>query len=145
MTYLELITAIADAERECGISDLDPISREILKIVASSSMSNTKVRMKDLIKVGTFPTLQSHVTTLVEAGWIERHDDEGDKRVTLLRITPKSLSAFQRISDKLHEPPGITKRDQCTSCLPQIREKAFAAYERKFREFEVEFKEQDQL
>lgn len=140
MTYLELIAAIAAAEKQHGISELDPVSREILQVVASANMMNVRMRMKDLGKVATFPTIQTHLKSLMDDGWIAREDDATDKRVALLRITPKTREMLERISDTLDSPPGHARRESCENCISKIRALAFAEFERKYREFEQEFK-----
>lgn len=139
MTYLELIAAIAAAEKEHGIDRLDPISREILQVVASANMMNVRMRMKDLDKVATFPTIQAHLKTLIDDGWIIREEDAADKRVALLRITPKAQDMLQKVSDTLDGPPVHVKRGSCESCISKIRALAFAEFERKYREFERDF------
>lgn len=141
MTYLELIAAIAAAEKEHGINQLDPVSREILQAVASANMMNVRMRMKDLGKVATFPTIQTHLKTLIDDGWIAREEDATDKRVALLRITPKAQEMLQKISDTLDSPPGHIRRESCESCISRIRALAFSEFERKYREFEKEFKQ----
>jgi len=136
MTYLELIAAIAAAEKEHGINELDPVSREILQVVASANMMNVRMRMKDLSKVATFPTVQAHLKILIEDDWIAREDDVTDKRVALLRITPKAEEMLKKISATLDNP---SSRESCQSCISRIRALAFAEFERKYHEFEKEF------
>lgn len=139
MTYLELIAAIAAAEKEHGINQLDPVSREILQVVASANMMNVRMRMKDLSKVATFPTVQAHLKILIEGGWIAREDDVTDKRVALLRITPKAEEILQKISATLDSPSGHPSRESCQACISRIRSLAFAEFERKYHEFEKDF------
>lgn len=144
MTYLELIAAIAAAEKEQGIDKLDSVSREIIQTVASANMMNVRMRMKDLSKVATFPTIHTHLKMLIDDGWITREEDATDKRVALLRITPRTQETLQKISDTLDSPPGHIRRGSCESCISKIRSLAFSEFERKYREFEKEFKERAQ-
>jgi DNA-binding MarR family transcriptional regulator len=141
MTYLELLAAIAAAEKQHGISDLDHVSREILTTIASANMLRVKIRIKDLAKVATFPTIHIHLAKLIETGWVERLDDESDGRVALLRITPRTEGILRRISETLDNHPEYIRREPCESCISKVRALAFSEFERKYREFEREFKQ----
>jgi DNA-binding MarR family transcriptional regulator len=140
MTYLELLAAISAAEKQNGISDLDHVSRDILQTIASANMMNVKMRMKDLAEIATFPTVQAHLAKLIEGGWVERMNDETDGRVALLRITPRAEQVLRNISDTLDNPPGYIRRDTCESCISKVRALAASEFERKYREFERDFK-----
>ena len=141
MTYLELLAAIAAAEKQHGLSDLDQVSREILQTIASANMMKVRMRMKDLAKVATFPTVHAHLAKLIESGWVERLDDETDGRVALLRITPRTEEMLRNISETLDSPPGHIRRESCESCISKVRALAFSEFERKYREFERDFKQ----
>ena len=103
MFYLKLTRAIESAESDHGISTFDPISKEILKRVASADEMTRKLMMKDLSDLGSFPTIQAHLSKLIELGWIERRNDEKDKRAVLLVVAPRARQALQAISKGLHE------------------------------------------
>lgn len=141
MTYLELLAAIAAAESQHGISELDDISREILTTIASANMIGVKMRMKDLAKVATFPTVHAHLAKLIETGWVEREDDESDGRVALLRITPRTKEILGKISETLDNHPEYTRQMPCETCISKVRALAFSEFERKYREFERDFKQ----
>lgn len=57
------------------------------------------VRVRDLAKeFGISPASASVLADrLVDAGWIERMDDPGDRRVTFLCLTPSSTDRFESI------------------------------------------------
>jgi DNA-binding MarR family transcriptional regulator len=141
MTYLELLAAVAAAEQKHGISELDHVSREILTSIASANMIGVKVRIKDLAKVATFPTVHTHLAKLIETGWVERQDDQSDGRVALLRITPRTEETLRKISETLDNHPEYIRRQPCDTCISKVRALAFAEFERKYREFEREFKQ----
>ena len=103
MFYLKLTRAIESAESDHGIWTFDPISKEILKRVASADEMTRKLMMKDLSDLGSFPTIQAHLSKLIELGWIERRNDEKDKRAVLLVVAPRARQALQAISKGLHE------------------------------------------
>ena len=103
MFYLKLSRAIETAELDHGISKFDSISKEILKRVASADEMTRKLMMKDLSDLGSFPTIQAHLSKLIELGWIERRDDATDKRAVLLVVAPRAREALQAISEGLHE------------------------------------------
>jgi DNA-binding MarR family transcriptional regulator len=104
MKYTRLRQAIAEAERKHGLHELDYVMRELLHDIAQACMNNERLRVSHLAKDsvhGTFPTLNSRLKKLIEGGWIERKDDESDKRSVLLEVTPKTIDAFNSISDAL--------------------------------------------
>lgn len=103
MFYLKLTKAIVNAESDHGISKFDPISKEILKRVATADEMTRKLMMKDLSDLGSFPTVQTHLNKLIDLGWIERRDDATDKRAVLLVVAPRARLALQAISEGLHE------------------------------------------
>jgi DNA-binding MarR family transcriptional regulator len=119
MFYLKLSKAIENAESDHGISKFDPISKEILKRVASADEMTRKLMMKDLSDLGSFPTVQSHLNKLIDLGWIERRDDETDKRAVLLVVAPRARQALHEISKGLHEWYEIIGR-RMTSFIAQI-------------------------
>jgi DNA-binding MarR family transcriptional regulator len=104
MKYTRLRQAIAEAERKHGLHELDHVMRELLHDIAQACMNNERLRVSHLAKDsvhGTFPTLNSRLKKLIEGGWIERKDDESDKRSVLLEVTPKTIDAFKSISNAL--------------------------------------------
>ena len=104
MKYTRLRQAIAEAERKHGLHELDHVMRELLHDIAQACMNNERLRVSHLAKDsvhGTFPTLNSRLKKLIEGGWIERKDDDSDKRSVLLEVTPKTIDAFNSISDAL--------------------------------------------
>ena len=103
MFYLKLTRAIENAESDHGISKFDPISKEILKRVATADEMTRKLMMKDLSDLGSFPTVQTHLNKLIDLGWIERRNDENDKRAVLLVVAPRARQALQAVSKGLHE------------------------------------------
>ena len=103
MFYLKLTKAIENAESDHGISKFDSISKEILKRVASADETTCLLMMKDLSDLGSFPTIQNHLNSLIELGWIERHYSENDKRVVNLSVAPTARQALNAISDGLLE------------------------------------------
>lgn len=139
MSYLELIAAIAAAEREQGIDELDAVSRHILQSIATANQAGVRMRMKDLSTLATFPTLHAHVQKLVDTGWIERTADETDHRAILLRVTPMATEVFRRLSDMLDGPPVRIGHESCPACVSRIRSLAFSEFDRKYREFASQF------
>ena len=104
--YIELKEAIAAAERENGIHELDFLSREILQKIAAANLKKQSVRVSSISEgngFGTMPTLHARLTKLVDGGWIEKVDDPADARAVLLEITPKTKSIFRKISNALEE------------------------------------------
>jgi len=43
------------------------------------------------------------LSKLIELGWIERRNDENDKRAVLLVVAPRARQALQAVSKGLHE------------------------------------------
>jgi DNA-binding MarR family transcriptional regulator len=99
--YVHLKEAIAKAEKQHGLYEIDPSTREILQTIASANLSDTKICVSDTKNeqvFGTLPTVLARLQKLVEAGWIERRADPDDGRVVLLRLTFKAKSIFKKIS-----------------------------------------------
>ncbi len=103
MFYLELISAIDNAELVNGIAVMHSISKEIFTRVATAERTNRKLIIKDLYDIGTHPTIQLHVEKLTEQGWIERQNSEEDKRVVYLSVTPRARQALVTISEGLRQ------------------------------------------
>ena len=101
MFYLKLTKEIENAELNHGISKFDSISKEILKRVASADETTRLLMMKDLSDLGSFPTIQAHLNSLIAQGWIERHGSEKDKRVVNLSIAPTARHSLNAISEGL--------------------------------------------
>lgn len=104
MKYTKLRQAIAEAEKMHGLHELDHVMRELLHDIAQAGMNNERLRVSHLAKDsahGTFPTLNARLKKLIEGGWVERKDDEQDKRSVLLEVTPKTIDAFAMISNAL--------------------------------------------
>lgn len=102
--YTHLRQAIAEAERQHGLHELDHVMRELLHDIAVACMNNEKLRITHLARDaahGTFPTLNARLKKLVEGGWIERRGDAQDRRSVILEVTPKTVAAFNMISDAL--------------------------------------------
>lgn len=107
MRYVEWKAAIGAAEEKHGLDGLDLSSREVLNLIAHANLHKQKIRVSDIKsseRFGTLPTILSKLNRLVQDGWIERYDDETDKRVVLLRVTPKARAVFKRISNALEAP-----------------------------------------
>ena len=139
MNYLQLMDAIAGAERRCGVAELDALSREMLRLIASAHMKHGKVRMTDLRRFGSFPTIQNHVERLVLGDWIERVEDDKDRRIVVLSPLPKTMETIQAITEDLHRPPGITLRGDCMSCHDELRHHALAEMDAVVEEYKARF------
>jgi len=104
MNYVELKSAMKKAEERCGLRELDFPTRELLHTIAHENSEYDTVRFSDLKELnsnGSGPTLLTRLNRLVDGGWIVRRQDKQDKRVVLLKISPKARSAFQKISKAL--------------------------------------------
>ena len=136
MSYVNLIAAIAAAEKEQGLHTLDPLSREILRMIACADMLHHKIRITDIIKDGhiTFPTVISHLRKLTEDGWVVKEEDLDDRRVILLHGTDKTRDAFDRIFDKLSGQHSVIERTNCDACAVNIRAQAFTEFERRIKD-----------
>lgn len=102
--YIQLKEAMAKAEKQYGLYEVDPSAREMLQTIASANLSNTKIRVSDIKNeqvYGTLPTVLTRLRKLVEAGWIEKMADTEDGRVVLLELTSKAKSVFKKISKAL--------------------------------------------
>ena len=102
--YVQLKESIVNAEKEHGLCEIDPSTREILQAIASANLSDKKIRVSDIKNediYGTLPTVITRLQKLVEAGWIERKEDPEDARVVLLQITSKATLIFKKISKAL--------------------------------------------
>ena len=130
MTYLELITALAAAERNHGIGALEPLSRAILHAIAAAAGAGGRMRMKDLDKLASFPTAQAHVQKLCDGGWIEKFTDPDDRRLILLRLTCKAQAAFDAMTVELNSAPNHIGRQSCASCIAEVRALALEDMER---------------
>ena len=62
MFYLELISAIDNAELVNGIAVMHSISKEIFTRVATAERTNRKLIIKDLYDIGTHPTMTASPT-----------------------------------------------------------------------------------
>lgn len=135
MSYVNLISAIAAAEKQHGLAGLDIISKEILQMIACASLVHDKIRVSDIIRDGhaTFPTVISRVRKLAEDGWITRTEDPDDKRVILLGITPHTQAVFNRIYDSLEGHHTDIKRANCDACVSNIRAQALAEFQGRLR------------
>ena len=104
MKYTRLRQAIAEAEKLHGLHELDHVMRDLLHDIAAACRNNERLRVTHLTKDsahGTFPTLNARLKKLVEGGWIERKDDDQDRRSVILAVTPKTIDAFTMISNAL--------------------------------------------
>jgi DNA-binding MarR family transcriptional regulator len=102
--YVELKAVIAAAEEKHGLDVLDLSSREILNHIANANLLKQKIMVSDIKnkeRFGTHPTIINKLNKLAKGGWIERYKDETDKRVVLLRVTPKARTVFKRLSNAL--------------------------------------------
>ena len=100
--FLNLLRAIAAAEQQHGIRELDFLSREILHKIAAANIKKQSVRVSSIGEgngFGTMPTVLARLARLVDGGWIEKVDDPEDARAVLLEITPKTKSIFRKISN----------------------------------------------
>ena len=48
MSYVNLIAAIAAAEKQHGLAGLDIISKEILQMIACASLTHEKIRVSEI-------------------------------------------------------------------------------------------------
>lgn len=136
MSYVNLIAAIAAAEKEQGLHTLDPLSKNILQMIACADMLHQKIRVSDIIRDGnsTFPTVINHLRKLTDEGWVTKSEDPDDRRVILLHITPRTQDAFDRIYDKLAGQHSDIKRSNCDACAANIRAQAFSDFERRIKD-----------
>ena len=136
MSYVNLIAAIAAAEKEQGLHTLDPLSKSILQMVACADMMHQKMRVSDIIKDShtTFPTVISHLRRLSEDGWVTKTEDAEDRRVILLHITPKAQKAFDNIYDRLAGQHTDIKRSNCDTCIANVRAQAFTEFEQRIKD-----------
>lgn len=98
---MKLKSAIAKAEKQYGLHEIDPNSREILQTIAAANVLDTKIRASDIRNAnvfGTLPTVLTRLQKLVDEGWIDRKQDAEDGRVVLLEITAKCRTKFKKIS-----------------------------------------------
>lgn len=102
MTYVKLSKAIEDAEKNCGLSRFDPISKEIFKRIIYAELNNRMLMIKELSDMASFPTIQSYLKPLIEAEWIEKHDALNDKRIRLLSTSPKAQQTVELMSAELN-------------------------------------------
>lgn len=135
MSYVNLIAAIAAAEKQHGLDDLDVISKDILQHIACAALTHGKVRISDITREGhaTFPTVINRVRKLDEDGWISRSEDPDDKRVVLLHITPKTQAVFDAIYDSLGAHHAEIRRSNCEACAANIRAQAFAEFQSRIK------------
>lgn len=135
MSYVNLLAAITAAEKEHGLGSLDVISKEILQMIACASLTHGKIRVSDITREGhsTFPTVNSRLRKLADDGWITRIEDPADKRVTLLDITPKTQSVFDKIFSSLDAHQLGIQRLNCEACTANIRAQAFSEFESRLR------------
>lgn len=133
MSYINLIAAIAAAERENGLDSLDVISKEILQMIACADLTHGKIKVSDITREGhaTFPTVINRLRKLEEEGWISRVDDPGDKRAHLLHITPRTQAVFDRIYDSLGAHQELAQRTNCAACVANVRAQAFTDFEKR--------------
>ncbi|MCA3561283.1 MAG: winged helix DNA-binding protein [Aestuariivirga sp.] len=78
--------------------------RELLHAITTAQINNEPMRVSHLMRDpahGTFPTISAKLKKLVDGGWVERRGDSSDKRSVLLEATPKTLEAFDSISNAL--------------------------------------------
>ena len=139
MNYLQLMETVAGAEGRSELSILDALSREMLRAIASTHMNSGKVRMTDLRRFGSFPTIHNHVEMLVLGDWIERREDKNDRRIVLISPLPKAIEAIQSITEDLNRPPGITLRGDCMSCHETLRHHVLAEMDAVFEESKKHF------
>lgn len=135
MSYVNLIAAIAAAEKEQGLHTLDALSKDILQMVACADMMHRKIRVSDIMKDvhTTFPTVITHLRKLAEDGWVTKIEDPSDRRVILLHLTPKTQKAFDAIYDKLAGQHTEIKRSNCDACIANIRAQAFGEFEQRIK------------
>lgn len=101
MVYINLKSAIYEAEKANGVHDLDHISRDMLHQITVAQIRKQPLCISDLAQNsqhGTAPTVYARLKKLVEAGWIERSENKNDKRSVILTITPKTQTTIKKIS-----------------------------------------------
>lgn len=104
MVYIDLKSAIHQAEKAHGVHDLDHISRDILHEITLAQLGKQPLCISDLARNsrhGTAPTIYTRIKKLVDAGWVERSENEDDKRSVILTITPKTQTVIKKISKVL--------------------------------------------
>ena len=97
-SFVNLIAAIAAAEKVQGLHTLDRLSKDILQRVVRADTLQQKIRVSDIIRDGnsTFPTVINHQRNLGEEGWITQSEDPDNRRVILLHIKPQTLCMRRR-------------------------------------------------
>jgi predicted transcriptional regulator len=113
------ISSVFSDEEVCEMLIKEEKSSELNILQTKADEMTRKLMMKDLSDLGSFPTVQSHLNKLIDLGWIERRDDETDKRAVLLVVAPRARQALHAISKGLHEWYEIIGR-RMTSFIAQI-------------------------
>lgn len=101
MEYFRMRAILADAEQESGLNELNFVSREILVEIGLAANNGRLTHVTDLTrseKYGTLPTVVKRIADLVNSGWIVRQDNPEDRRAKILSLSPKSETAFRRLS-----------------------------------------------
>ena len=91
--------------------------------------------MTDLRQFGSFPTIKNHVEVLVLGDWIERVEDDKDRRIVILRPMPKSLEIMKSITEELRKHPDLLNHDDANT----VRHRTLAEVSSLFEEFKTRF------
>ena len=103
---------LAAAKGDSGFDQLDETCQRILFFVGDREAAAQALKVSDLLEpagFGSYPTVQKRVAHLVENGWLNTAANPADARVTLLRLSPKAVHAFNRMSLKLERFAGAMK------------------------------------
>jgi DNA-binding MarR family transcriptional regulator len=70
---------------------------------ALTLLAETSYNLSELAELHgvSLPTMSNTISKLVEAGWVERHRSEADRRVVMLNLTPAGQQLVENIGQQL--------------------------------------------
>lgn len=86
----QVMRVIAADVRRSGL-DIEPLHIHLLGIISQRDWNLGE--LADVLSVSA-PTMSKTISTLESRGWVRRERSEGDRRIVLVRLTPKGTAVL---------------------------------------------------
>lgn len=100
-TIVDAWTEFIRLQEQGAFEDLDDKSRNIIYVVAAAEARGERINQKIILKVlkpkSHMPIL-SRLNALVRTGWLAKEIDPADRRMKIMRLTPKSVAMLNLMS-----------------------------------------------
>jgi hypothetical protein len=104
-TIIALTNIIAALEAGSGLSDLDPVSRAIVKFVGQQNFEGGEVGASEILaglsSAASPVTLLGRIGALHDGGWLEKTPSSLHHRRKAITLTDKARAEISRLSSSL--------------------------------------------